>query len=163
MVHRLRPVIKNECEKLKSGTVIKMIEQPAGPPTLASIVMEVYGEDLSKVRKISEKIAEIFKKTEGLVDIDIMDDDTFKKVRILPNVDKIQKSGLSVEQVQKILYLAFEGMGVGVKNSEDYPSQIDIFLRLDDNTRRFDDSSLDSVQMKLSSFELMNQRGMMGL
>ncbi len=34
MVHRLRPVIKNECEKLKSGTIIKMIEQPAGPPTL---------------------------------------------------------------------------------------------------------------------------------
>ncbi len=161
MVHRLRPVIKKECEKLKAGTVIKMIEQPAGPPTLASIVMEVYGEDLGKVRVISNKIASIFKKTEGLVDVDVMDDDIFEKYKVVPNVDKIQKSGLSVEQVQKILYLAFEGMGVGVKNSEDYPSQIEIFLRLDDKTRRFDDSSLDSVKFKLASFELMNQKGMM--
>lgn len=161
MVHRLRPVIKGECEKLKKGTVIKMIEQPAGPPTLASIVMEIYGDDLGEVRKISKKVASIFKKTDGLVDIDIMDDDIFDKYKILPNVDKIQKSALSVEQVQKILYLAFEGMGVGVKNSEDYPSQIEIFLRLDDKTRRFDDSSLESVKLKLASFELMNQKGMM--
>ncbi len=161
MVHRLRPVIKGECEKLKKGTVIKMIEQPAGPPTLASMVMEIYGDNLEEVRKISKKVASIFKKTDGLVDIDIMDDDIFEKYKILPNVDKIQKSALSVEQVQKILYLAFEGMGVGVKNSEDYPSQIEIFLRLDDKTRRFDDSSLESVKLKLASFELMNQKGMM--
>ncbi len=161
MVHRLRPIIKKECEKLKSGTVIKMIEQPAGPPTLASIVMEVYGDNLTKVRELSERVATIFKKTDGLVDVDIMDDDIFEKYSIRPNVDKIQKSGLSVEQVQKILYLAFEGMGVGVKNSEDYPSQIEIFLRLDNSSGRFEKDTLQSVKYKLSSFELMNQKGMM--
>ena len=161
MVHRLRPIIKKECEKLKKGTVIKMVEQPAGPPTLASIVMEVYGENLSKDREISRRVADIFKKTDGLVDVDIMDDDIFTKYNILPNVDKIQKSGLSVEQVQKILYLAFEGMGVGVKNSEDYPSQIKIFLRLDDKSGRFKKGSIQSVKQKLSSFELMNKKGLM--
>ncbi len=161
MVHRLRPLIKKECEKLKKGTVIKMVEQPAGPPTLASIVMEVYGENLSKDREISKRVADIFKKTDGLVDVDIMDDDIFTKYNILPNVDKIQKSGLSVEQVQKILYLAFEGMGVGVKNSEDYPSQIEIFLRLDDKSGRFEKDSIQSVKQKLSSFELMNKKGLM--
>jgi len=161
MVHRLRPIIKKSCEKLKRGTVIKMIEQPAGPPTLASIVMEVYGNNLAQTRKISKRVAQIFKKTDGLVDVDIMDDDMHDKYNIVPNVDKIQKSGLSVEQVQKILYLAFEGMGVGVKNSKNYPSQIKIFLRLDDNSRRFKKDSLTSVKLKLSSFELMNQKGMM--
>ena len=161
MVHRLRPIIKKECEKLKSGTVIKMIEQPAGPPTLASIVMEVYGDNLTKAREISKRVAAIFEKTDGLVDVDIMDDDIFEKYNIKPNIDKIQKSGLSVEQVQKILYLAFEGMGVGVKNSEDYPSQIEIFLRLDNSSGRFKSDSLENVKFKLSSFELMNQKGMM--
>ena len=161
MVHRLRPVIKKECERLKSGTVVKMVEQPAGPPTLASIVMEVYGDNLTKAREISRRVAAVFKKTKGLVDVDIMDDDIFDKYNILPNVDKIQKSALSVEQVQKILYLAFEGMEVGVKNSEDYPSQIEIFLRLDDKSGRFKRDSLKSVKYKLSSFELMNKKGMM--
>jgi multidrug efflux pump subunit AcrB len=161
MVHRLRPIIKKECEKLKKGTVIKMVEQPAGPPTLASVVMEVYGDNLNEVRSISQRVATVFKKTDGLVDVDIMDDDIFTKYNILPNVDKIQKSALSVEQVQKILYLAFEGMGVGVKNSEDYPSQIEIFLRLDDGSGRFKKDSLANVKFKLSSFELMNQKGFM--
>ncbi len=161
MVHRLRPIIKQKCEKIKNGTTIKMIEQPAGPPTLASIVTEVYGKDLNKVRKLSSRIANIFKKTKGLVDVDIMDDDIYTKYNVVPNVDKIQKSGLAVEQVQKILYLAFEGMGVGVKNSETYPSQIELFLRLSDKTRRFTSSSLQDVKSKLSSFELMNQKGMM--
>jgi len=161
MVHRLRPIIKGSCEKVVKGTVIKMIEQPAGPPTLASIVTEIYGHDLNSVRKLSERVAKILKNTKGLVDIDIMDDDLFTKYNVVPNIDKIQKSGLAVEQVQKILYLAFEGMGIGVKNSEDYPSQIEIFLRLSDKTRRFDASSLQDIKSKLSSFELMNQRGMM--
>ncbi len=161
MVHRLRPVIKRKCENIVKGTVIKLIEQPAGPPTLASIVAEIYTPNEKTRRAFAQKVAAIFKKTPGLVDIDIMEDDIYKKFHLVPNIDKIQKSGLAVEQVQKILYLAFEGMGVGVKNSENYPSQIELFLRLSDATRRFDNKTLEAVKSKLSSFELMNQKGMM--
>lgn len=161
MVHRLRPTIQKKCEPLIKGTSIKLIEQPAGPPTLASIVAEIYGENLDSVREFAKKIADIFKKTEGLVDVDIMEEEIFKKVHLIPNIDKIQKSGLAVEQVQKIIYLAFEGMGVGVKNSKDYPSQIELFLRLDDKSRRFNKKSLEDIKNKLTSFELINQKGMM--
>lgn len=161
MVHRLRPVIQKKCEPLKEGTSIKLVEQPAGPPTLAAIVAEIYGENLESVRKFAKRVADIFKKTDGLVDIDIMEEEIYKKYNLIPNIDKIQKSGLSVDQVQKIMYLAFEGMSIGVKNTKDYPTQIDLFLRLSDDTRRFKDSSLESVKSKLASFELMNQKGMM--
>ncbi len=161
MVHRLRPIIQKKCEPLVPGTSIKLIEQPAGPPTLASIVAEIYTPNEKTRREFAQNVAEIFKKTPGLVDVDIMEDDIYKKFHLKPNIDKIQKSGLAVEQVQKILYLAFEGMAVGVKNSEDYPSQIDLFLRLSDETRRFDNKSLEAVKSKLASFELMNQKGMM--
>ena len=161
MVHRLRPVIKKKCEPLVKDTVIKLIEQPAGPPTLASIVAEIYTPNLDTMRKFAKRVADVFRRTPGLVDVDIMEDDLYKKFNIRPNIDKIQKSGLAVEQVQKILYLAFEGMGIGVKNEENYPAQIQIFLRLSDNTRRFDAKSLDAVKKKLASFQLMNQKGMM--
>ncbi|BCD59968.1 MULTISPECIES: efflux RND transporter permease subunit [unclassified Nitratiruptor] len=161
MVHRLRPIIQKKCEPLVQGTSIKMIEQPAGPPTLAAVVAEIYGQNNEERRAIAKKVASIFKKTPGLVDVDIMEDELFRKYLLKPNIDKIQKSGLAVEQVQKILYLAFEGMGVGVKNSEDYPSQIELFLRLSDETRRFDDKTLESVKKKLASFQLMNQKGML--
>ena len=161
MVHRLRPVIQKKCEPLKKGTTIKLVEQPAGPPTLAAVVAEIYGHDNKERRKLAQKVADIFRHTKGLVDIDIMEDDIYRKYHLKPNIDKIQKSGLAVEQVQKILYLAFEGMDAGVKNSENYPAQIPLFLRLSDETRRVDNKSLEAIKSKLQSFELMNQKGMM--
>jgi len=161
MVHRLRPIIKTNCEAIKEGTVIQMVEQPAGPPTLAAVVAEIYGKDHKSTYALSQKIAKIFESTDGLVDVDIMADDPYKKYELIPNPDKIARSGLSVEQVNKILYLAFEGMVVAHKNSRNYPDQIGLFVRLSDVTRRLHDSSKESLQSKLSSLKLMNQKGML--
>ena len=161
MVSRLRPTIKDTCEKLVKGTVIKMIEQPAGPPTLASIVVEVTGDDLKELRYLSIETAKVLSQTKKVVDVDIMNDELFKKFELVPNKDKIARSGLSVEQVNKILYLAFEGMAVAHKNSKNEAGQINIFLTLDPKTKKFDSNSLDAMKAKLSSMNLMNQRGML--
>ncbi|NPA29828.1 MAG: efflux RND transporter permease subunit, partial [Epsilonproteobacteria bacterium] len=161
MVHRLRPTIKANCEKLVPGTVIEMIEQPAGPPTLASVVAEIYGRNYDGIYKLAERVAGIFKKTDGLVDINVMADDPYKKFELIPNSDKIARSGLSVEQVNKILYLAFEGMVVAHKNSKDYPDQIGLFVRLSDKTRRLRDHSRQALETKLAQLKLMNRKGML--
>ena len=161
MVHRLRPVIKSNCEAIKEGTVIEMVEQPAGPPTLAAVVAEIYGENYEHIYALSRKIAKIFKNTEGLVDINVMADDPYKKFELVPNSDKIARSGLSVEQVNKILYLAFEGMVVAPKNSQNYPDQIGLFVRLSDKTRRLASHSMHALETKLASLKLMNKKGML--
>jgi len=161
MVSRLRPIIKKTCEPLVNGTVIKLIEQPAGPPTLASIVVEVHGDDLNKIRNISNEVAKVLKQTPKVVDVDVMTDEIYKKYELVPNKDKISRSGLSVEQVNKILYLAFEGMSIAHKNSSNEEGQIQIFLNLDKKSRTFNEKSLKALKEKLSSMNLMNQRGML--
>ncbi|RRS32720.1 MAG: multidrug transporter AcrB [Epsilonproteobacteria bacterium (ex Lamellibrachia satsuma)] len=161
MTQRLRPVVKKQCLPLVKGTNIKFIEQPAGPPTLASIVLEVHGENLDKVRDISMKVANIFEKTDGLVDVDVMADEIFDKYELIPDKEKIARSGLSVKQVNNILYLAFEGMVIAHKNSKNSPDQIPIFLVLDKATKSLLSSNEDALRSKLSSLNLMNQRGMM--
>jgi multidrug efflux pump subunit AcrB len=161
MVQRLRPNLKANCEALVKDTVIKMVEQPAGPPTLASIVVEVYGEDEKKLRAISEDVASILGKTEGLVDVDVMSDDIYKKYELKPNKEKIARSALSVEQVNKILYLAFEGMAIATKNPKDVTDQIPIFLVLSKETKSFANQKEDALITKLTSLNLMNQKGMM--
>ncbi len=138
-----------------------MIEQPAGPPTLASIVVEVTGDDLKELRYLSTETAKVLSQTKKIVDVDIMSDDLFKKFELVPNKDKIARSGLSVEQVNKILYLAFEGMAIAHKNSKNEAGQIQIFLTLDPKTKKFDNKSLDALKAKLASMNLMNQRGML--
>ena len=161
MVQRLRPIVKKQCLPLVKGTNIKFIEQPAGPPTLASIVLEVHGEDMDEARKISVRIANIFEKTDGLVDVDVMMDDIYDKFELIPDKEKVARSGLSVEQVNNILYLAFEGMVIAHKNSKDVPDQIPIFLVLQKQSKTLNGRSEGELQSKLSSLNLMNMKGMM--
>ena len=161
MTGRLRPILKNNCETLVPGTVIKMIEQPSGPPTLAQIVVEVYGDDIDKKRKLSLEVANILANTKGLVDVDIMADDIYDKYKLVPDIEKIARSGLSIEQVNNILYLAFEGMAIATKNSENRSVQIPIFLVLSDETKRLNNQSDDAIRSKLASLNLMNKMGMM--
>ena len=161
MVQRLRPIIKQRCEPLVPKTTIKFIEQPSGPPTLASIVVEVHGENLDKVRTISMEVADILNDTEGLVDIDIMADEIFSKYELIPDKEKIARSGLSVKQVNNILYLAFEGMVIAHKNSQNFSDQIDMFLILDKESKILSSQKEEVLQSKLSSLNLMNMKGMM--
>ncbi len=161
MVHRLRPVIQKSCEPIVKGTNIKMIEQPAGPPTLASIVVELYGQNSKKVRKIAGEIATILTKTKGLVDVDVMQDEIFKKFELKVDKEKVIRSGLSIKQVNQILYLAFEGMDVAIKNSANSPEQIPLFLVLSKKTKELSKFSKHDLADKLASLKLMNKKGMM--
>jgi len=161
MVQRLRPIIKKACLPQLPGTNIKFVEQPSGPPTLASIVVEVHGENLEKVRTISTKVAGILSDTEGLVDVDIMADEIFSKYELIPDKEKIARSGLSVKQVNNILYLAFEGMVIAHKNSKNSPDQIPMFLVLEKESKSLYSEKEDALQSKLSSLNLMNMKGMM--
>ncbi|DAB41381.1 MAG TPA: multidrug transporter AcrB [Sulfurovum sp. UBA12169] len=161
MTQRLRPLVKDKCEKLVPQTTIKFIEQPAGPPTMASIVVEVYGENLNEIRKISTNVADILSKTKGLVDVDMMADEIYSKYELVPDKEKIARSGLSVEQVNNILYLAFEGMVIAHKNAKDFPDQIPIFLVLDKESKQLRSDEKEILQSKISSLNLMNTEGML--
>lgn len=161
MVQRLRPVILKECEVLYPQTSIKFIEPPAGPPTMAAIVAEVYGNNPAGIRHLSERVKGVFQKTEGLVDIDIMQDEIYDKLEVRVNSDKIARAGLDIKHVNDILYLAYEGMSIAVKNSAQASEQIPIFLVLDPQGKKFSSKDLDAVQMKLSSLKLLNGMGFM--
>ncbi len=161
MVQRLRPVIVKQCENLYPGTSIKFIEPPAGPPTMAAIVAEIYGSDAEGIRHLSERVKGVFQKTEGLVDIDIMQDEIYDKFEIRVNTDKISRSGLNVKQVNDILYLAFEGMGVAVKNSQKATDQIPIFLTLTPEGKKFASRDKTAIEYKFAGLKLMNQMGFM--
>jgi len=161
MVQRMRPLIQQSCEKLYPNTKISFVEPPAGPPTMAAIVMEVYGDKAEGIRDIASKIETIFKETDGLVDIDTMEDEIYESFEVKVNSTKIAKSGVDVKQLNNILYLAFEGMQIAVKNSDKFNDQIPIFLSLSQESKRFTTTSLDAIKAKLTSLKLMNKMGMM--
>ncbi|WP_457748196.1 efflux RND transporter permease subunit [Sulfurimonas sp.] len=161
MVHRLRPLIQNRCENLYKGTKIKFVEMPSGPPTFATIVVNLFGKDSLLLRQTSKVVKEALQETEGLVDIDVMQDDVYTKYEILPNVEKIINSNLSVNQVSNILYMAFKGNVVATKNSVLQQDQIPIFVSLDKKTRTLNHASKQELALKLSRLKLLNAQGIM--
>ncbi|CAA6824224.1 MAG: Acriflavin resistance protein [uncultured Sulfurovum sp.] len=161
MISRLRPIVQETCQGVVPGSVIKFIEQPSGPPTLAQIVVEVHGHDIPQTRKLSVEVANILNDTKDLVDVDIMSDDIYEKYELIPDIEKIALSKLGIEQVNNILYLSFEGMVIATKNSENRSLQIPIFLGLSDETKRLKDDTHNAIRSKLTSLTLMNRQGLM--
>ncbi len=161
MVHRIRPELHALCGTIMPHTSIRFIEMPSGPPTLASIVIELFGKDNRLLRHTIERVSKVLSQTKGLVDVDIMQDDFYTKYNLIPDKEKIIRSGLSVDQVNQITYLAFKGSAVAVKNTHNQQDQIPVFLRLDKESRTLESNSKSSLHSKLSSLRLVNRQGMM--
>ena len=159
-VHRLRPVIQKNC--LMHNANIKFVQAPAGPPYLAAIVLEVTAdENLSSMEKLAYKLEDIFKMTQGLVDIDVLTDENFTRYDVTFNREKILKSKLQLDQVKNILYLSFEGMNIAYSNDADSQNQIPIHLVLNKETKTLNASNKKELLTKFAEIKLMNSLGLL--
>jgi multidrug efflux pump subunit AcrB len=161
MVQRMRPTIQKACGSIYKDTTISFVEPPSGPPVLAAIVAEIYGNDTDGIRELSNRIANVFKTTDGLVDVEIMQDEIYNTFELKVLSTKITKSGVNIKQLNDILYLAFEGMQIAVKNSDIVSEQIPIYLSLSKESKKFSSKDIKTVKAKLSSLKLMNKTGLM--
>ncbi len=158
-VHRLRGVIKENCTL--HNNKIKMVESPAGPPTLAAIVLEVTGgESYQSLENLAYKLETIFKKIPKLADIDLSSNKPYDKYEIILNNRKIMQSKLQIDQVKKILYIAFEGMNVAFSNDANAQNQIPLHLSLSRKSKSIKVVSKDYLMRKFSAIQLMNSLGL---
>jgi multidrug efflux pump subunit AcrB len=157
-IHDIRSSIQTKCSLYKAN--IKFIELPSGPPTLADIVVEVSGgNSFDSRREFAKKIVAILKKQKTLVDVDILADDRISEYKLILNNNKILDSGIGLEQIKKVLYVAFEGASIGTINKKDAENQIDIFLRLD-SSRLLKATTISNIRAKLNKLMLMNPLGL---
>ncbi len=161
MVQRMRPLVIQSCASLYPNTNISFVEPPAGPPVLAAIVAEVYGDNAEGIRNLADRVSVVFKNTKGLVDVDVMQDEIYDTFEVNVNNEKVALSGVSIKQLNDILYLAFEGMQIAVKNSNLHNEQIPIYLSLSKDSKQFTTKDITAVEFKLASLKLMNNMGMM--
>ena len=158
-VHRLRTILKEKCQMHENK--IKMVESPAGPPNVASLVLEVTGgENYEKRLKLSKELDTLFRQRERLADFDILSDEPYTKYAIVLDEHKIVQSGLQTDQVKKILYVAFKGMEIAYENDVGAQNQIPIYLTLDRSSKHIKTPSGAQLETKLSSLMLLNAKGL---
>lgn len=152
----IRELIAKKCSSYKD---IFIVEEAAGPAVYGAIVAEVYGGNKTTRDDIANQIANIYKSFDTLTDIEIKNDNSFEKFIVHINKEKAVRYGLSVEQINKILYIAFEGMQIAYKNEDRLNEQTPIYLTLSDDTKKITNATKENVKDKLSSLKLMNSQG----
>ncbi|WP_461833564.1 efflux RND transporter permease subunit [Desulfothermus sp.] len=125
---RVRPHIKKIADKY--GARVKVVEVPPGPPVLSTLVAEVYGPDYNTQIKIAKKVKEIFKTTEGVVDVDWYVEDQSKKIDIIPDKTKAGIHGVPISKINKALEVCLTGKKLGLLHLPNELEDVCLFMRM---------------------------------
>jgi len=124
------------------GARIKVAEVPPGPPVLETLVAEVYGPVLNERIAIARRVRDLWKRTDGIVDVDWYVEDDQPKHQLLVDKEKAALNGISEADIAQTLALASSGYRAGLLHSDSAKEDVPLMLRLDRATR----SDLERIQ-----------------
>ncbi len=129
------------------GANVKLAEVPPGPPVMSTLVAEIYGPRWEGQLAIAEQVKELFRTTEGVVDVDWMVEDDQVRLRLDVDSEKAMKMGVAPASVAGNVRAALSGMNLGTLHSITSYQPVPIVLQLpgDEHTRAADITSLGVV------------------
>lgn len=149
IVKQLRPRIQQIAAKYHAN--VKLVEVPPGPPVLSTIVAEVYGPNYEQQLNIAEQVKTLINRTEGVVDIDGMDEADQTEYRFEIDKDKAMRMGVAPAQVTATLQAALSNMPAGILHNGVSFDPVNIVLQLSDDEK----ASVDALR----NLPIINQRG----
>jgi multidrug efflux pump subunit AcrB len=122
----------------KHNALVRLVELPPGPPVLASVVAEVYGqpdhsyEDLLASATI---VANRLKEEPGLVEVDDISEAASRKLVFVTDQEKAALAGVSVAEIASTLRIALGGTSDELVRIEGERHPLRINLRLPEAMR----------------------------
>jgi len=135
------------------GARIKVAEVPPGPPVLETLVAEVYGPDQDGRIRIARQIRDLFRRTDGIVDVGWYVEDDQSKYRFVVDQEKASLSGISNDDVARAVAMASDGYQAGLLHVDAAKEDVPLVLRLDRANR----SDLN----RLANLKLVGHSGQM--
>ena len=124
------------------GARIKVAEVPPGPPVLETLVAEVYGPTLQGRIALARQMRDLFKQTNGVVDVDWYVEDDQTKYRFTVDDQKAALNGISTEEIARAMQIASAGYPAGLLHQAAEKEDVPLLVRLDRPTR----SDLERMQ-----------------
>jgi len=146
LVSKLRPILQKIGKPYNAN--IKLVEDPPGPPVIATLLMEISGGTEEGRLVLAKKIENLYKQTKGVVDVDVMADDTIVKYEIVPDKIKAGLLGITTKQIADVLGMGIKGAVIGVAHIPSEKEQVGIFVRFNKNSRN---SIADLQKIKIMS------------
>jgi multidrug efflux pump subunit AcrB len=91
------------------GATVKIVEVPPGPPVLAPLVAEVYGLDYARQMEVSREVAEVFRSTPGVVEVDDTIEAAQQKLVVVVDRSRASRLGVSQQVVATAVAAALRG------------------------------------------------------
>jgi multidrug efflux pump subunit AcrB len=123
------------------GARIKVAEVPPGPPVLQTLVAEVYGPELTERLAIARRIRDLWKRTDGVVDVDWYVEDDQPKYRLTVDREKAALNGISEDDIARTVTLASSGFQAGLLHADASKEDVPLVLQLPRASR----SDLDRI------------------
>lgn len=131
IVLRLRPQL--EAEAAKWGANVKLVEVPPGPPVLATITAEIYGDShvpYSRLELAAEAVAARLRREPLVTDVDTTVESEQRRWHFRVDKEKAALSGIATEDVNTLLTLALDGLTVTRLHELGEVSPLPVRLRL---------------------------------
>jgi len=135
--HEIAKQVRNRLQAIAAryGARIKVAEVPPGPPVLETLVAEVYGPNLEERIALARQIRDLFKQTDGVVDVDWYVESDQPKYSLAVDEEKAALSGISEDDVARTLRLASSGYAAGLLHDPVEKEDVPLTLGLDRATR----------------------------
>jgi len=108
----LRAMFFDNREKF-GGVLVKVVENPPGPPTRAGILAEIYGEDNEELRKIALGLREVAKNAWGIVEISDSISADIYSYRYEIHEKALTRFGINRNELYSVLDLVINGGELG--------------------------------------------------
>jgi multidrug efflux pump subunit AcrB len=124
------------------GARIKVAEVPPGPPVLQTLVAEVYGPAQEGRIGIARQIRDLWKRTDGVVDVDWYVEDDQPKYRLIVDQEKAALNGISEDEIARTVQVASAGYPDGLLHVDSAKEDVPLMVRLDRASR----SDMEKIQ-----------------
>lgn len=133
--HAIGLRMRNDLQAIaeRRGARLKLIETPPGPPVIASVVAEVYGDPDDRYEDLllaADVVRTRLAAEPGVVDVDDVREAPERKLTFVVDKEKAALNGISTEQIAGTLKALLEGGSVGAVRSDTERNPLGIELRL---------------------------------
>ena len=151
--HDIAKAVRNRLQPIagRYGARIKVAEVPPGPPVLQTLVAEVYGPTQEGQLRIARKIRDLFKRTDGIVDVDWYVEDDRPKQQLVIDKEKAALHGISGDDIARTVRMASAGEVAGLLHVPSAKEDVPIRIRLNRASR----SDIERVQ----NLQVMSRAG----
>lgn len=134
----------------RHGALVRIVETPPGPPVLASVVAEVYGQPHHTYRELlagADHVRRILETEEAVVEEDVYTESPQTRWFFRTDREKAALNGISTEDIVQTLRIALGGMTAGIVHAPSEQNELPIILRLP-RAMRSDITRLQTIAVK---------------